>query len=138
MARIGYTISISPIITNSSQDFDFSIFLLWIIDSYLSCPFFHLPWSGTAEDCQTVYEEKIWCLCTVTFEQKCPKLNSRQVYCLQLTVCWNSQYFFFPLTQALRILPNVKRRNTMGLCLANIQTKSTLTVEQQPLLLPSS
>ena len=26
----------------------------------------------------------IWCLCTVTFGQKVPKLNSRQVYCSRL------------------------------------------------------
>ena len=40
--------------------------------------------SSTLKDFQTVYEEEIWCLCTVTFGQKVPKLNSRPVYCLRL------------------------------------------------------
>ena len=33
---------------------------------------------------QTVYEGEFLCLCTVTFGQKGPKLNSRPVYWLQL------------------------------------------------------
>ena len=37
---------------------------------------------------QTVYEGEIWCLCTVTFAPKDPKLNSRPVYCLRLYGRW--------------------------------------------------
>ena len=33
---------------------------------------------------QKAYEGEIWCLCTLTFGQKVPKLNSRPVYCSQL------------------------------------------------------
>ena len=33
---------------------------------------------------QTVYEGEFWCLCTVTFGQNGPQLNSRPVYCLKL------------------------------------------------------
>ena len=33
---------------------------------------------------QKAYKEEIWCLCTLTFDQKVPKLDSRPVYCLQL------------------------------------------------------
>ena len=35
-------------------------------------------------DFQKAYEGKIWCLCTVTFGQKVPTLNSRLVYCSRL------------------------------------------------------
>ena len=40
--------------------------------------------SGTTQGFQTVHEGEIWCLCTVTFGSKGPKLNSRLVYCSQL------------------------------------------------------
>ena len=40
--------------------------------------------SSTPKDFQTVYEGEILCLCTVTFGQNGPKLNSSPVYCLQL------------------------------------------------------
>ena len=40
--------------------------------------------SSTSKHFQTVYEGEIWCLCTVTFDQKFPKLNSRLVYCSRL------------------------------------------------------
>ena len=40
--------------------------------------------SRTPKHFQTVYEGEIWCLCTVPFDPKSSKLNSRPVYCLQL------------------------------------------------------
>ena len=40
--------------------------------------------SSTFSDFQKAYEREIWCLCTVTFGQKVPKLNSRPVYCSRL------------------------------------------------------
>ena len=35
---------------------------------------------------QAVYKGEFWCLCTVTFGQNGPKLNSRPVYCSRLYV----------------------------------------------------
>ena len=39
----------------------------------------HVLVSSTSKDFQTVYEEEIGCLCTVTFDQKSLKLNSSLV-----------------------------------------------------------
>ena len=43
-----------------------------------------VPVSSTFKDFQTVCEGEIWCLCTVTFDQKNSKLYGRAVYCSQL------------------------------------------------------
>ena len=40
--------------------------------------------SSTLKHFQTVYEAEVGCLCTVTFEPKSSKLNSRLVYCSRL------------------------------------------------------
>ena len=40
--------------------------------------------NSTPKDFQNVYEGEIWCLCTMTFGQKVPKLNSSLVYHLRL------------------------------------------------------
>ena len=40
--------------------------------------------SSTFKGFQTVYEGKIWSICTVTFGQKSSKLNSRPIYCSRL------------------------------------------------------
>ena len=50
--------------------------------------------SSTFFDFQKAYEGEIWCLCTVTFDQKVPKLNSRPVYCSRLYGMYYSTKFF--------------------------------------------
>ena len=40
--------------------------------------------SSTPKHFQNIFEGEIWCLCTLTFGQTFPKLNSRLVYCWRL------------------------------------------------------
>ena len=53
--------------------------------------------SNIFSDFQKAYEAEISCLCTVTFGQKDPKLNSRPVYCFRL--CGSKQKYlkFLPI-----------------------------------------
>jgi hypothetical protein len=50
------------------------------------------------KDFQMVYEEEIWCLCTVTFGQKNSKFNSRPVYCSQLYGRYSKVKIFFSIS----------------------------------------
>jgi hypothetical protein len=59
---------------------------------------------------QNVYEGEIWCLCTVTFGPKSPKLNSRSVYCLRLYSIWKSITFWIFIWKS--IFGNCKTTNS--------------------------
>ena len=66
--------------------------------------------SRTFKDFQNVYEGKIWCLCTVTFDQKISKLNSRSVYCSRLysmsdNLFWGAEKMFFFTSENHFLIP---------------------------------
>ena len=62
----------------------YHLLLYWYVPE--SCKQEHVLFSSTAKHFQNVYEGEIWCICTVTFGQNFPKLNSRPVYAHDFTV----------------------------------------------------
>ena len=69
--------------------------------------------SSTFLDFQTASEREIWCLCTVTFGQESPKLNSKTVY-NKILKSW-----YFTFTAAQRNCPFICSLASIWMCFDN-------------------